>query len=160
MEESNKKSVLGTVLKVALAGCGCMVVLGAIAAVSLGVVGAKATEQYELKAKRSELPKNVDEIRTKQAFYDAAHDGYVAAGSEAEARASLTPEPRAWKGGGGWDTLAWWPYEMVRGGSWVEVSATGFTVHGVIDADGDGVAAEYVATESTSATLVTSEDVY
>lgn len=160
MEESNKKSVLGTVLKVALAGCGCMVVLGAIAAVSLGVVGAKAAEEYELKAKRSEVPKNVDDIRKWEHAYDMKQGGYVAAGSEAEARASLTPEPRAWKGGGGWDTLDWWPYEMVRGGYWVEVSATGFTVHGVIDADGDGVAAEYVATESTSATLVTSEDVY
>jgi hypothetical protein len=49
---------------------------------------------------------------------------------------------------------------MVRGGYWVEATATGFTVRGVIDADGDGVPAEYMATESQGPTLLTPPDVY
>jgi hypothetical protein len=56
--------------------------------------------------------------------------------------------------------LGWSPYEELRGAYWVEVSGQDFIVHGVADLDGDGVRAEYTATMSTNATLVTPEDVY
>ncbi len=151
-----KKSVVPMVL-----GIGCLVLLcsGVLCG---GVVGGIAYPNFvsmQMKAKRSELVGNVNAIKTAELMYDAMNDGFVAAGHP-PADGELGEEPRVWTGGSDWETLGWSPYEELRGAYWVEVSGQDFIVHGVADLDGDGVRAEYTATMSTNATLVTPEDVY
>ncbi|MCP4807987.1 MAG: hypothetical protein GY913_32100 [Proteobacteria bacterium] len=58
--------------------------------------------------------------------------------------------------------LGWEPGGDVGGAYWVELSADGreFEVHGMIDADGDGIPQHFRATRTTNATLLTPNDVY
>lgn len=138
-------------------------VLCALGTVPVGILAAIAVPNFltmQLKAKRAELPGNVDGIKTAELAYDAAFDGFVPVGSEAEARRVLGKTPHAWVGGPDWERIGWSPGGPVRGGYWVEVGAGDFEVHALCDVDGDGEPAEYVATRSTNATLVTAPDVY
>lgn len=151
-----KKSVVPMAL-----GIGCLVLLcsGVLCG---GVVGGIAYPNYvamQLKAQRAELAGNVDGIKTAELMYDAMNDGFVAVGHP-PGRSEIGADPRTWLGGADWQTLGWAPDGDVRGAYWVEVSGYDFVVHGVSDVDGDGVRAEYTATMSTNATLVTPEDVY
>jgi hypothetical protein len=151
-----KKSVVPMVL-----GIGCVAILCA-GVPCAGVVSSIAIPNYvamQLKAKRSELVSNVNGIKISELSYDAMNDGFVAVGHP-PGLGELGEEPRRWMGGADWVTLNWAPDGDVRGVYWVEVSGDDFVVHGVADLDGDGVAAEYTATSSVSATQVTPEDVY
>lgn len=131
---------------------------------AVGVVAAIAIPNFvmmQLKSKRAEVPASVDGIKIAELSYDAAYDGFLSAGSESEARRLVGKTPHDWPGGHDWDKLGWRPDGPVRGAYWVSTSGSGdFEVHGVCDVDGDGVLAEYVATMSTNATLVTPGDVY
>lgn len=134
----------------------------------VGIVAAIAIPNYvmmQLKAKRAEVPGNVDGIKTALLAYDAAFDGFVPAGTRAEAEAALRSggkEPRAWTGGPGWEALGWRPEGPIRGAYWVEVAADGqdFIVYGLCDVDGDGDFAEYTATSRGNATLMNGPNVY
>ncbi len=149
--------IIGITVALCLLGCG----LFAIPVV--GIVAAIAIPNFvamQMKAKRAEVPGNVDALKTAELAYDAAYDRYVPFGDEAEARNSVGKQPRDWVDDEGTLLLGWRPDGQVRGAYWAEVDGNSFTVHGICDADGDGEFAEYVATESTNATLVTSPHVY
>ncbi|MSQ03283.1 MAG: hypothetical protein EXR71_15560 [Myxococcales bacterium] len=123
----------------------------------IGILAAIAIPNFvamDLKAKRAEVPGNVDGIKTAQLAYDAAYDDFVQVGSEAQARSVIGKTPHSWEGGGDWDRIGWSPDGLVRGGYWVTVEDGDFTVHGICDVDGDGDYAEYIATKSQNATLV------
>lgn len=129
----------------------------------VGVLAAIAVPNFitmQMKAKRAEVPGNVDGIKVAEMAYDAAFDEYVPAGSESDAYDSVSREPRPWEGGADWEKIGWSPDGPIRGAYWVETTATGFEVHGVIDVDGDGAYAHYVATESTYARQISEPDVY
>jgi hypothetical protein len=132
----------------------------------VGILAAIAIPNFvemQLRAKRAEVPSNVDGIKTAQIAYDAAFDRFLA-----------IPEPVPldpvmigtmavdWPSGTPFDELGWEPFGQVRGTYWVEVDADGtdFTVHGLCDVDGDGEPAHYIATRTTSATLQTGSWVY
>lgn len=87
-------------------------------------------------APEQELLTNVEQIRTAQVELLAVDD-FVACGSEAEARASVSSSPRAWDGPACWARIGWAPDGPIRGGYWVEVSADGqdFTAHGLAPGD-------------------------
>ena len=112
------------------------------------------------KAKRAELAWNLKAIKTAQIAYESEYDVYVAA--------SLYPplgsQLKNWvvDESGGFKTISWSPDGQVRGSYKVELDGTtNFKAIGVIDADGDGVYATYVATKSMNPNEpVTPPDVY
>ncbi len=115
------------------------------------------------RAKRAEAPANLDGIKTSQLAYEAAFDTYVEC---------ATPYPRPvdaldgelvpWPGGGCFDELGWAPDGDVRATYWVEVDADGssFTAHAMVDLDGDGIPAHFVATPRENTYAVTPPDVF
>lgn len=134
-----------------------------------GVVAAIAVPNFvamQLKAKRAEVPSNVEGIKTAVLAYDAAFDEYKFCGDERSARRSAGKELHPWAEDPCWRELGWRPDGDVRGGYWIERvvgddGSPSFAVHGVADMDGDGVLAEYVGTETENARLVTdSANVY
>ena len=143
-----------------------LVVFGVVCLGGIGVFGVLAAiaipnfVAMQLKAKRAEVPANVDGIKMAELSYDAAFDGFVAVPAEPRGPASVGKEPKAWESTGDWSRLGWTPDEPVRGSYWVDVTPGGFTVHGVCDVDGDGERAEFIATVDTNATMQTGRDVY
>ncbi len=149
-----------------------LVLVGGIACVAVPMVGILAAiaipnfVSMQLKAKRSEVPAYVDGLKTAQLAYDAAFDTYVPVGSREQAEQELWSSggksQRPWEGDAAWEKLGWRPDGMIRGAYWVEVDADNrdFTVHGLCDVDGDGEFAEYVASGSDNARLVTSPNTY
>lgn len=132
----------------------------------IGILAAIAIPNFiamQHKAKRSELPGNVDGIKTAQAAYDAAFDGYVTATANPS---SIASDPN--KAQVDWDTtavdwqqLGWKPDGKVRG--FYETAAVGttdFSVTGTADVDDDNANAIYTATASINATLTTANDIY
>ncbi|MFZ5478335.1 MAG: type IV pilin protein [Myxococcota bacterium] len=120
----------------------------------IGILAAIAIPNFiamQHKAKRSEVPSNVDGIKTAEISYDAAFDAYVSAA----ASPSGTPNKsfRDWTGSTDWTTLGWRPDGQVRGNYAVAQSTTDFTVTGSCDVDGDTSLANYSATTSINATL-------
>lgn len=107
------------------------------------------------KAKRAEVPTNVDGIKVALLAYDAAFDSFVAAPAAPRALDQLTKEAVPWVSNPGFTQLGWAPDGDVRGVYWVEVNADGsdFVVYGAIDADGDGEPVIYRATRTENATL-------
>lgn len=163
--EPQESAARAAPMRITGAGIGLTGCIGMMAVVVVvGLVAAITIPNFvvmQAKSKRAEVPSNVAAIKMAELAYDAAFDGFIPAGSEAEARASIGKSQRAWEGGVGWEALAWEPDGPIRGGYWVTVSGGDFTVHGICDVDGDGVFAEYTATRTLNATLVRgSEDTY
>jgi hypothetical protein len=155
-----RKTSTAVIVGVTLLG---VVVIGGLFLVFFGgIVAAIAVPNFimmQLKAKRSEVPANVDGIMTAELSYDAAFDTFVPAGSKAQALRSLSKEQHTFESDAGFQTIGWQPDGLVRGGYWVELHGDSFVVHGIIDADGDGEYAEYVA-DGGPARLVTGPNVY
>jgi len=128
----------------------------------IGILAAIAIPNFitmQLKAKRSEVPVNVDSIKAAELAYDAMFDGFLPAG-QPPAPGELGKAQRPWTSDAAWAALPWSPDGPVRGAYWVEVSGDDFVVHGVCDVDADGQTAEYTATASLNATQLSPRDVY
>jgi type IV pilus assembly protein PilA len=121
----------------------------------IGILAAIAIPSFitmQLKAKRAEVPGNVDGIKTAELSYDAAFDAFVAAA----ATPATVPgkAPVQWTAGSAFDTIGWSPDGEVRGQYAVPTATnTDFTVTGACDVDGNGTNADYSATSSINATL-------
>jgi len=132
----------------------------------VGVVAAIAIPNFvmmQYRAKRAEVPANIDAIRTAELAYDASFDQFIEAPPAPVQPWEVSKAARPWDWDSpGFSTLGWAPDGMVRGSYWVEVVDGGrdFVVYGVSDIDGDGMAATYSATKSINPTLLTSSDVY
>lgn len=147
-------------------------VLGAVLVAGAGLCGIGVTaaiaipnfEAAQQKARRSEVPSNVDSIRTAELAQFALFGRYLPAGDPVAAAAELAggagKQQRPWVGGSDWDQLRWRPDYDARGVYWVEVSDTGFRVVGLCDVDGDGVHARYEADATHNATLMTDPQTY
>ena len=128
----------------------------------IGILAAIAIPNFvamQLKAKRSEVPGNVDGIKTAEMSYDAAFDGYL----DLTAAPTGTPGkvPRAWGAPGGtWNSVGWKPDGDVRGSYAATSAATDFTVNASCNVDADASFATYTATSSINATLTASPDTY
>lgn len=124
----------------------------------IGILAAIAIPNFvamQLKAKRAEVPSNVDGIKTAELAYDAAFDGYVAA-SEFPTGGDPTKAQVTWDeaSSGGFNTIGWKPDGSVRGIYSVETpTTTDITVTGYCDVDNDEDNAVYTATTSINATL-------
>ena len=141
-----------------------VVLLGMMVCVALVGIGASiaipAFVGMNMKAKRAEVPANVDGIKTAQLAYDAAFDTFVHI-PEPWPRpvGALGRSQVRWDPGSDFDTLGWAPDGQVRGTYWVVVHGDDFEVHGMIDADGDGQPAHYMATRDTNTRLLTPDGV-
>ena len=129
----------------------------------IGILAAIAIPNFvamQLKAKRSELPSNVDGIKTAEIAYEAAFDAYVDAAAKP---GSVAKTPRDWTvTTDNFSLIGWKPDGGIRGSYAVaNAGATDFTVLGSCDVDGDGVLADYSATVSINTTLsATDQNVY
>lgn len=132
-----------------------MMIVLAIIAVLTAIVLPNFREMQN-RAKRSEVPSNVDGIKMAELAYDAAYDTYL----------SLAPAPdatpgkqfRPWNHPPDFVQVGWMPDGEVRGSYSVDVVGADFTVHGASDVDQDGDQANYTATSSVNATLTPGDE--
>ena len=121
----------------------------------IGILAAIAIPNFvamQLKAKRSEIPSNVDGIKTSEVAYEAAFDSYLDATAKP---GSVAKTPRDWTvTADNFSLMGWKPDGGIRG-SYAVVNAgpTDFLVQGSCDVDGDGALANYSATVSVNTTL-------
>ncbi len=134
---------------------GAVLFLGLLAVFIPNFVG------MNIRAKRAEVPANVDGIKTAELGYEAAFDRFVP-------QPSFVPSVEVGKGQRDWPddtafaTIGWAPDGRVRGAYKVDLGPDGrtdFRVTGICDVDGDGERARYTATRSTQTTLITDDDV-
>lgn len=126
----------------------------------LASIGIMNYVSMQYRAKRAELPPNVESIRTMQLAFEAAYDQWV---QEATLRPDASPgkTSRPWLVGSGFDSLGWQPDGDVRGSySITTVSRADFTVMGISDIDGDGDQATYSGTKTLTPVRVTANGVY
>ncbi len=128
----------------------------------IGILAAIAIPNFvdmQYRAKRAELPPNINGIKTAEIAYDAAFDAYLA---PAYAPAAVGGKvAQAWVTNAAFTALGWEPSGSVRGSyKAASPSDNDFTVTGIIDVDGDGTAATYTATKTISATMATGNEIY
>ncbi len=158
-ERGNRSLLIIVIVLLLVIICGGGVpVVGILAAIAI-----PNFVQMQYRAKRAEIPANVDGIRVALLAYDAAFDTYLAVPEPVPVDpAYLGKLPNDWVLGSNFDELDWRPDGQVRGTYWVELSPDGldFTVYGACDVDGDGEPAIYTATGDFAATLETASFVY
>ena len=136
----------------------------------IGILAAIAIPNFvemQYRAKRAELPANVDGIKTAEMGYDAAFDTFIAA-SVYPSTGPSGKAPQAWDAtsSGGFQTLGWQPDGQVRGSytvTTVDAATTpggDFVVTGQGDIDGDSVLSSYTATKSINTTFNNNNDTY
>ncbi len=131
----------------------------------IGILAAIAIPNFvemQYRAKRAEVPANVDGIKTAEMGYEAAFDQFIKATTHPTA--APTKKTASWTGGNtAYQKLGWAPDGEVRGNYGVTTTTTGssdFTVTGRCDVDGDGTNAQYTATKSTNTTFHNDNDTY
>lgn len=129
----------------------------------IGILAAIAIPNFmtmQLKAKRGELPSNVNGIKTAELAYDAMYDGFVAAATNGAATPSKTAV--AWTTGvAGWTELPWAPDGEVRGNYAVALSGTNdFGITANCDVDADGIPATYTASATIGSTQTSANDAF
>lgn len=121
----------------------------------LAAIAVPAWRESQLRAKRAEVPPNVEGIRVAELAYFAAMDTFVAetswypnelTGSTADMPPRAWPSPEA---AGGFTSLGWMPFNSLRGAySIPDGDEDSFEVQGLSNVDGDGEYALYWCTES------------
>ena len=130
----------------------------------IGILAAIAVPNFvamQYRAKRAEVPSNVDGIKTAELAYDAAFDAFV----QQAAWTPTTPPDKTqqvWPSTGtGFATIGWAPDGNVRGQyQLVSNGTTGFTVTGRCDVDNDNSNANFVATRDANSVMTTNNDWY
>ena len=129
----------------------------------IGILAAIAIPNFvamQYRAKRAEVPANVDGIKTAELAYDAAFDKFIEE-SSFQPDSSPGKAPRTWSSSSGFDTLGWGPDGEVRGSYKISsTSTTDFLVTGIADIDGDGTQSSYTCTKSVNAAMATGNDTY
>jgi len=129
----------------------------------IGILAAIAIPNFvdmQYRAKRAEVPGNVDGIKTAQIAYDAAFDTYIQVSSY-KPSSTVGKTQKDWDSGTGFDTLGWNPDGKVRGAYKVtSKSSTDFLVTGICDVDGDSSNANFTATKSINTTMNSGQNVY
>ena len=128
----------------------------------IGILAAIAIPNFvsmQYRAKRAEVPANVDGIKTAQIAYDASFDQFLT--QSMYPSSSVGKQQVAWTTGSNYDALGWAPDGQVRGAyELVTVSSTDFEVTGICDVDGDTTNSSYTATKSINAQMTTLQDIY
>ena len=121
----------------------------------IGILAAIAIPNFvnmQYRAKRAEVPANVDGIKTAELAYEASFDTFVETDPQPSSLGNKTQQ--SFPTDSNFATLGWEPDGDVRGQYDVDLDGvTGFDVHGKCDVDGDTNEASYKATENTNAGL-------
>jgi len=135
----------------------------------IGILAAIAIPNFvemQYRAKRAEIPANVDGIKTAEMAYDASFDQFINISQHPTGSPDKSPDPWG-TGNSGFRTVGWAPDGQVRGRYNVTTTSPSssnpggnFVVTGICDVDGDGVTANYTATKSINAVQNTANDVY
>ena len=129
----------------------------------IGILAAIAIPNFvemQLRAKRAELPSNIDAIKTTEMAYDAAFDQFIFQDAPVPTSA-VGKAPQDWVYTTNFAKLGWQPDGKVRGAYSVTTNGLNdFKVEGISDVDGDGNQASYTATSKLNTTMVTENDVY
>jgi len=129
----------------------------------IGILAAIAIPNFvdmQYRAKRAEVPGNVDGIKTAQIAYDAAFDTYIQVESW-KPDETIAKTQRTWADADKFDTLGWGPDGKVRGRYKVtSKSSTDFLVTGECDVDDDDTHANFTATKSINTKMNTGASIY
>ena len=136
----------------------------------IGILAAIAIPNFvemQYRAKRAEVPANVDGIKTSEMGYDAAFDTFLPI-TTAHPTGTPGKTQKDWSGGSAaFQKLGWQPDGKVRGVYKVTTTSVSsstpggdFVVTGQADVDGDGVISEYTATKSVNTTFNNQNDTY
>lgn len=136
----------------------------------IGILAAIAIPNFvamQLRAKRSELPTNIDGIRTAEKAYVNEWDAYTTVAAKP---ATLPSKDQSDFGatfgdGGDWDLLGWVADGKVRGQYKVNAitgtsAGQNFSATAVSDIDGDSKSAYFYANKDTKGTMSSSNSVY
>jgi len=151
----------GTNVAVVVVGC---VVVGFIGIFVSGILAAIAIPNFismQYRTKRSEVPINLLNIKTALIQYEQNYDVYVRCRAYPPFPSGKVTQQWSPSSSGGFRVIGFQPDGDVRGSYMVSTSSTNFTVTGIIDVDGDGFYATYVATKSENPnSATTAPDVY
>ena len=136
----------------------------------IGILAAIAIPNFvamQLRAKRSEMPTNVDGVRTAEKSYEHEWDVFTACAAKPTTMPTKiqTDFGATFGDGGDWDLLGWIADGKVRG-QYSVTAATGtsvsqnFSAQAYADIDGDGTTSAYVADKFTKSSMVSSNAVY
>jgi len=135
----------------------------------IGILAAIAIPNFlamQLRAKRSELPTNLDAIRTAEKAYHAEWDAFTSA---SDTPATLPGRSQVDFTAGGYlsfENLGWVADGKVRGqynttqSNASSAAADDFTSIGLADVDGDTATSQYNCNRAEKSTMVTSNNVY
>ena len=126
----------------------------------IGILAAIAIPNFvdmQYRAKRAEVPSNVDGIKTAELAYEASFDAFVSTGDQP---GTVSKAQQPWPASTSFDTLGWGPDGDVRGSYMVSTGPTDFNVTGRCDVDGDLSEASYQSTKTTNSVLLTGNNVY
>ena len=108
----------------------------------------------------AEVPRMLKAIKTAQIMYMQDYDVYVRCAAYPP-KASTEPQHWDHQNSGGFKVIDFRPSSEVRGSYMVSTTSYNFTAVGIIDVDGDGVYATYVATKTENPNNpITPSDVY
>ena len=127
----------------------------------IGILAAIAIPNFvdmQYRAKRAEVPSNVDGIKTAELAYEASFDMFVEQSSHMP-NSSPNKQQRPWTGGN-FDTLGWAPDGDVRGMYSVGTTVTSFQISGLCDVDGDGSPAMFFANNDRNIYVKSGNNVY
>jgi type IV pilus assembly protein PilA len=130
----------------------------------IGILAAIAIPNFvemQLRAKRSEVPGNVDGIKTAEIAYDASFDGYVTLAAAPRDASAVDKSQVPWTNPADFAVVGWSPDGEVRGAYEADVvGSNDFLVTGTCDVDAEGGPAIYTATKTLNATQTTANNVY
>ena len=135
----------------------------------IGILAAIAIPNFlamQLRAKRAELPSNVDGVRTAEKAYHAEGDGFTSATATPALQPTRTPVNFSAGDVPGFENLGWVADGKVRG-SYLTTATNAtsnvdddFVATASSDVDGDGVTAAYNCNRAEKSQMVTSNNVY
>ena len=128
----------------------------------IGILAAIAIPNFvdmQYRAKRAEVPSNVDGIKTAELAYEASFDQFVQNSSK-HPNSSPNKQQRPWTSDSSFDTLGWGPDGDVRGSYAVFTRTTDFTIEGNCDVDGDGSTANFFARKTANIYVKSGNNVY
>jgi prepilin-type N-terminal cleavage/methylation domain-containing protein len=136
----------------------------------IGILAAIAIPSFlamQLRAKRSELPTNIDAVRTAEKAYHAEWDVYTTCPATPATAPGRQPTEFGAGGLTQFQNLGWVADGRVRGTYSVDNCASGaaidgdnFQAHGEADIDGDNTASHYRATATVKPEMLTQNNVY
>ena len=135
----------------------------------IGILAAIAIPNFlamQLRAKRAELPSNLDGVRTAEKAYHAEWDGFTSASVTPAAQPGRTPVSFSAGGFVSFQNLGWVADGKVRGQySSVATNASSnaeddFVASATSDVDGDTTTAAYNCNRAEKSSMVTSNNIY